>query len=239
MDEFGYYINRYMKTHKLMVKTHNKTGLKYLCYTRSEGDTYNSYKGSGTYWKRHLKKYGDNITTILIFESEDFDEFKREAIKFSIEFDIVNSSTWANLKIEEGDGGDTVSNKRWITDGNIDKYINKDDILPEGWNYGRSNCIFNDPSNQQKFSLMSDNQKRSTTMLNVWKDGKMDKRDNSRCGIKGDLNPSKRQDVRSKISKAISQKIFVKGKNFNSKKEAKEYFNVCYNTINKWLKDGC
>ena len=32
-----------------MIKTHNKTGLKYFCKTASEKDIY-KYKGSGVYW---------------------------------------------------------------------------------------------------------------------------------------------------------------------------------------------
>ena len=41
----------------LYIKTHSKTGLKYLGYTQKK-DPF-SYTGSGTYWKRHLKKHGE------------------------------------------------------------------------------------------------------------------------------------------------------------------------------------
>lgn len=188
-----------MKTHKLMIKTHNKTGLKYLCYTRSEGTTYDNYKGSGKLWKHHLKKYGDDISTELIYETPDFQEFKSFAIQKSIEFDIVNSELWANLKLEEGDGGDTVSNKMWITDGNNDKYILKDSVIPVGWIRGRSKCIFNDSEKQKEFSKKASTESKVDGMKAAWASGKMEKRDNSKCGVRGENNPAKSPEVRQKI----------------------------------------
>jgi len=191
-----------MQTHKLMIKTHISTGLKYLCYTRSDGEEYNNYKGSGKLWKRHLKKYGDIIKTELIYECEDFNNFKNYAIEKSLEYNIINSNEWANLKLEEGDGGDTVSNKRWITDGINDVYILKSKEIPIGWKQGRSNCVFNNSLNQSNFSSKALKENKIKGMTNAWKEGKMDKRDNSKCGIKGDNNPAKRQEVKDKISKA-------------------------------------
>lgn len=188
--------------HKLMIKTHNITGLKYLCYTRSSGDRYENYKGSGKRWREHLKKHGDDISTDLIFESDDKAAFITEAIKRSHELDVVNSSEWANLKIEEGDGGDTVSNRQWVTDGKEDKYIYKTDQIPAGWKKGRSNCVFNDSSNQLGFAKLATTEARRSGMLNAWAVGKMDKRDNSKCGTSGDNNPAKRPEVRKKISEA-------------------------------------
>jgi len=193
-----------MKTHKLMIKSHNVTGLKYLCYTKTKGLLYDNYKGSGVLWKRHLAKHGNDISTELIFETVDYNDFKIEAIRQSLFFDIVNSDDWANLKLEEGDGGDTVSNKRWITDGTKDKYLNNDLCLPEGWSYGRSRCIFNDSDAQREFVKRQTHEQRCEIIQKCWDLGKMDKRDNSKCGLKGDLNPSKRPEVREKIS--IGQK---------------------------------
>jgi hypothetical protein len=133
--------------HKLLIKTHNVTGLKYLCYTQREN--HNNYNGSGKYWRDHLKKHGKNISTELIFQSEDYSEFVKKAIEFSDKFNVVESEEWANLIIERGEGGDTVSTKSWITDGNIDKYHSLLEEIPAGWRPGRSRCVFND-SNKQK-----------------------------------------------------------------------------------------
>ena len=207
MVKYGYFINNYMK-HKLMIKTHNKTNLKYLCYTRSEGEKYSSYKGSGKYWKKHLKKYGDDITTELIFETEDKERFVAEARKKSIEFNIVESEDWANLKLEEGDGGDTVSNKMWVTDGTFDKYINKDDEIPQGWKRGRSKCVFNDKEKQREFGAMADIEKRGKKIKEAWDAGKMDHRKpNPKYG---DDNPSRRPEVREKIRKAALKESHIR-----------------------------
>lgn len=150
--------------HKLMIKTHNVTGLKYLCYTQKED--HSSYKGSGKHWKSHIKDHGYDVTTHIIFESESYDEFVKIAKTYSEQYDIVKSNEWANLKIEEGDGGDTVSNKHWITDGTQDKYDLKINPVPEGWKKGRSKCVFKDCSKQKEFNLRanrnSDKQKEAS-----------------------------------------------------------------------------
>ena len=54
--------------HKLMIKTHNVTGLKYLCYTKKAGSSYDEYLGSGKLWKEHLKQYGKDILIQLHYE---------------------------------------------------------------------------------------------------------------------------------------------------------------------------
>lgn len=193
-------------SHKLMIKTHNKTGLKYLCYTRSDGPSYEKYKGSGTHWKRHLKKYGDDITTELIYESDDYEDFKRVAIQKSYELNVVESNDWANLKIEEGHGGDTVSNRIWITNGEVDKYVYKDSVIPESWVKGRSNCVFNNSSKQKEFSALADLSLRGKGIKKAWDTGKFDKRDHSKCGVKGEDNPAKRPEVRKMIAeKSLEQ----------------------------------
>lgn len=188
-----------------MIKIHSKTGLKYLCYTQSTGMYYDNYKGSGKHWKNHLKKHGNDITTIMIFESDDYAEFKKYSIEKSIEFNIVDSDEWANLRQEDGTGGDTVSNKRWITNNVTDVYINKDKDIPEGWRYGRSNCVFKDSLKQREFASRVDLDFRGSKIKEAWDSGKMDIRDHSKCGTKGEDNPAKRPEVREKIKIAALQ----------------------------------
>lgn len=86
----------------LYVKTHNKTGLKYLGQTSS--DPY-KYKGSGKRWLNHLKKHGNDISTEILLETTDKSLIKEKGIEYSNLNNIVESREWANLKIEEGDGG--------------------------------------------------------------------------------------------------------------------------------------
>lgn len=83
-----------------MIKSHNKTGLKYLCATSKE--KYDLYGGSGVYWKRHLKKYGKDITTELLFETDSKDELREKGLYFSSLYDVVESDLWANLIPETG-----------------------------------------------------------------------------------------------------------------------------------------
>ena len=87
----------------LYIKKHNVTGLKYFGRT-SQLDPI-KYTGSGTVWRRHLKKHGNNVTTIWYHLYTDLESIRNDAISFSISHDIINSKEWANLVIEDGING--------------------------------------------------------------------------------------------------------------------------------------
>jgi hypothetical protein len=89
---------------KLMVKTHSVTGLKYLCITKREN--YEDYLGSGIYWLKHLEKYGNRITTKLLYQTEDYIDFVGKCNHYSMMYDIVYSKEWANLVPETGYNND-------------------------------------------------------------------------------------------------------------------------------------
>lgn len=91
--------------HKLMIKTHNVTGKKYLCKTIRED--HNDYLGSGTLWRRHLSKHGEDISTEVIFQTEDKDYFNEVCKETSIKLNVVESTDWLNIVPEQGDGGNT------------------------------------------------------------------------------------------------------------------------------------
>lgn len=91
-----------MTTYYLYVKTHNKTRLNYLGFTIRDPYKYN---GSGKYWLNHLKQYGTDLSTKIIFETSSYDELKQIGLFFSNIFDVVQSDNWANLKPEYGDSG--------------------------------------------------------------------------------------------------------------------------------------
>jgi hypothetical protein len=97
-----------MTIYYLYMKTHQKTGLKYLGYTQR--NPY-EYVGSGSYWTWHLKKHGYNIDTEVLLETTSKDEIKSVGQYYSQKWNIVEArgdndkKLWANLKPEEGRGG--------------------------------------------------------------------------------------------------------------------------------------
>lgn len=69
------------------------------CYT---------YSGSGTYWRKHLKKHGKSIETKILFKTKDKELFNLVAEEYSNKFNVAESKEFANLTEEKGDGGNTV-----------------------------------------------------------------------------------------------------------------------------------
>lgn len=98
-------------------------------------------------------------------------------------------------------GGATTTGKMWITNGIIDGYIHKFEQIPEGWRRGRTTCVFNNSSIQKELGARADIKKRGESIKKAWDNGKVN-RDHSKCGTKGDANPSKRPEVREKIRAA-------------------------------------
>jgi len=97
----------------LYVKTHRKTGLKYLGKTTQ--DPY-LYFGSGIYWTDHLKKHGYDVDTEILLECDNNDEIKRWGLHYSELWNVVESNDWANLKPEEGDGNSSEQAKKMWKD---------------------------------------------------------------------------------------------------------------------------
>jgi hypothetical protein len=91
-----------MTIYKLYVKTHNKTGLKYLGFTKNTDP--HKYPGSGLYWTNHLNLHGRDYSTEILFESDNKSEITEKGIYYSNLWNVVTSSDWANLKPETGDG---------------------------------------------------------------------------------------------------------------------------------------
>jgi hypothetical protein len=168
----------------LYVKKHNKTGLKYLGKTTSKDP--HKYTGSGKRWKAHLKKHGYDYSTDILLETNSKQELKEIGIYYSNLWDIVESSEWANLTIEEGTGGDTSStlgyknaiknrnirgnknpmfgrsavkekNLKWYTNGEENIYVTED-TQPKGFYSGRSN-LKRKPHSEETKNLMSRNRK--------------------------------------------------------------------------------
>lgn len=111
-----------MKPIYLLVKTHIKTGLKYLCQTTRKD--FDKYQGSGKYWKRHLKKHGPEHTTEVIKECNSREEIIKWGNYYSDLWKVVESKEWANLKPEEGNGNTSDWTKSlWRRPGFKEKHI--------------------------------------------------------------------------------------------------------------------
>ena len=89
----------------LYLKIHNQTGYMYLGKTTQDPQ---KYTGSGIKWKRHLAKHGKDVTTLVLFESESPTEVKNQGIFYSEYFDVVSSNDFANMTVEQGDGGNNI-----------------------------------------------------------------------------------------------------------------------------------
>jgi len=78
-------------------------GLNYLGITHRDSS---KYRGSGVYWKRHLKSHNfkiHDIETIILFETNNYSELCEKGKYYSELYDVVNSEDWANLIPETGD----------------------------------------------------------------------------------------------------------------------------------------
>jgi len=93
----------------LYVKQHASTGLKYFGKTTRHNPY--SYKGSGTYWRHHLKQHGRHVNTLEVWGFDDMDQCTAFALEYSRVNNIVASDDWANLVEETGLDG-TVKGSR-------------------------------------------------------------------------------------------------------------------------------
>ena len=87
----------------LYIKQHSITKKLYFGKTINNPET---YPGSGTLWRRHLRKHGarlvENLWYCLFLDVKSIREF---ALNFSDQQCIVSSKEWLNLTIEDGTSG--------------------------------------------------------------------------------------------------------------------------------------
>lgn len=206
---------------RLLIKTHNVTGLKYLCKCTTDG--YLTYTGSGTRWLNHLKVHGKNLSTQILFECDDKELFSIVAGEYSRKLDVVRSQDFANLIPETGDGGPTIKGKIRITDGTKEKYVGAICDIPSGWRRGRAD---NNPwKNKEKQRELSDRQDRTTEKYRLSRKeaGRKTKevfKLKPPVGMPGDLNPAKRPEVRNRIGFMNSRPVTFEGVHYNSISEA-------------------
>jgi hypothetical protein len=90
----------------LYIKTHKKTGLKYLGKTSSRNP--HTYPGSGVYWRNHLDKHGYDYNTEILKECQSNQEVSEWGQYYSKLWKVVESNEWANLTEEKGAGGGVI-----------------------------------------------------------------------------------------------------------------------------------
>ncbi len=101
------------KKHYILLKTHNKTGLKYLCkHATKHRHSCFSYSGSGIRWKKHLEKHDVDLSTKILAVCATAEEAKIIGLEYSRKWNIVESKEFANLVPEEGQGGAEVAKCR-------------------------------------------------------------------------------------------------------------------------------
>ena len=111
----------------LYLKTHNVTGLKYL--GKTEQDPF-KYRGSGKQWLLHIKEHGYDVTTEILFETTDREEFAKVGTKYSEMWNIVESKEFANLVTECGNGAYNNTGKRFSKE-----WREKISISNTGWKH--------------------------------------------------------------------------------------------------------
>jgi hypothetical protein len=87
----------------LMIKQHKNTKLKYFCKTTKKNPI--KYKGSGKRWQNHLQVHGGDVETLWCELFTDKEKLMEYAINFSVDNNIVESSEWANIIVENGIDG--------------------------------------------------------------------------------------------------------------------------------------
>lgn len=96
----------------LYIKQHSVTKKLYFGKT-NQLSKFTQYNGSGTYWLRHIQKYGiENVETIWFCLFTDIESLVETAILLSETQDIVISENWANAIVETGISGSGVSSPR-------------------------------------------------------------------------------------------------------------------------------
>jgi hypothetical protein len=171
-------------------------GLKYIGKTIR--NPYN-YMGSGIVWKNHIKKYkltASDIKTTILFESSDINLFKKEAIKYSKLYNIVESKEFANLTEEQGQGGITFTKE---TNPNHPAYTFSD-RLNKYWSNSDNKKI---QSERMKVNNPSHKQKVKDKLSEIHTGKVHSIEHNKKKGRCGELNVSKRIDVRAKISESL------------------------------------
>jgi hypothetical protein len=118
----------------LMIKEIEQTGLKYLCKRKQYKDPYDhiKYRGSGKWWLRTLNAHPEYTLKTTVLGLYDKDDLIKYGLYYSNLYNIVESTEWANLMPEVGDGGATNTGKHPFRNIETGQVVYKQ-TCPEGY----------------------------------------------------------------------------------------------------------
>jgi hypothetical protein len=190
----------------LYVKTHNKTGLKYLGKTVRKNP--HKYKGSGEYWTNHIIKHGYEVTTEIIKECSSEEELKFWGLYYSELWNIVEErnsegkKVWANQIPESGSGAglgkDNISHLESVKQKKAEKLKAPGYIHPS-----------QKPENKQKMLESHWTRTNPETKNKLSGDNHYSKKPGYASKLKGENNPFKRPEVQEKSKATILEKYGV------------------------------
>lgn len=190
----------------LYLKIHNQTGLKYLGFTSKNPF---KYKGSGKYWKSHIKIHGYDVDTQILLCTECKFELKETGIFFSRLWNIVKSNEYANLTEESAYGGPTFTGKRHTKETRIKM----------------SKAKIGKPSNRKGLKVGPHNEKHKAKISNALKNRVFDKQHRQKISkaLSGKIRSTKHAE---NIAKANSIKLSFRGEVYYGFKSIEEKFNL-------------
>ena len=78
----------------------------YFGYSKNSADERSrKYKQHQGVWGDHIREYGDNYTTTILFESDDQEKISAWCVGYSLLNNIWNNSLYANMMMENGRPG--------------------------------------------------------------------------------------------------------------------------------------
>lgn len=100
----------------LYIKQHSVTGKLYFGKSNKTYDSFVKYRGSGSYWTKHIKKHGSQIETLWYCLFTDVYSLVEFAVTFCQNNNIGqrDTSIWANQCIETGLGGGSLGFKHSV-----------------------------------------------------------------------------------------------------------------------------
>ena len=132
-----------IKPTRLYIKQHSITKKKYFGKTTLDDPI--KYLGSGSRWKKHIKKHGIQFVETIWLSDLYYDTSIREpALHFSCENNIdTTPSVWANQMLEDGlTGGDTSNSPNYIK---YIKTLSETNKKRKWWNDGVNQCFVEIP----------------------------------------------------------------------------------------------